>query len=222
VKVPTLNHLKRNPEEPDPSRLSPSNSDYSPSAAFVPKLLFPSSSTSPTPKSKTHIATDQSPGSPRRHQRTRNASSSGSNLHSVARKLFTSEIAATAAKAHEEKKPTSWAESSTSSSSTSLSEGHGALNVKAKAMKQGIKRGIMSTSMVIAHAHGPIRSNERPGIQREDTFEFVSKGTKSGTKGSHFAKADQDGDSLTAPSPTSSPRRSPRVAHSSKVPARQK
>lgn len=211
-----MNHLKRNPEEPDPSRLSPSNSDYSPSAAFAPKLLFPSSTASPTPKSKTRIATDQRPESPTRHQRTRTASSSKPNPQPVARKLFTSEIAATAAKTHEGKKPTSWAESSTSSSSTSLSEGHGALNIKAKAMKEGIKKGIMSTSMVIAHAHGPIRSNERPGIQREDTFEFVNKGSKSGTKGSRSIKATQDGDS-PGPTPTSSPRRSPRVAHPSKA-----
>lgn len=161
------------------------------------------------PKRKNRVTNQQHPGSPTRQQKT---SSSNPNLQPVARKLFASELDAPT-QTHEEKKPISWADTSTSSS-TSLPEGHGALNVKAKAMKEGMKKGVMSTRMVIAHAHGPIRPNERPGMQREDTFEFVNAATKSVPKSLHSVEADQDGDSPAAPTLASGPRRSKRVAHS--------
>jgi len=51
--LPFLIHLA-NPRQTDRSGLLPYNSDYSPCAAFVPKLLFPSPSTSPTQGRQTH------------------------------------------------------------------------------------------------------------------------------------------------------------------------
>lgn len=173
-------------KEPSGSRgrLSPSHEDYSPSAEFVPKLLFP---TSPTPASRTRRGAAASP--------TR-AAAPKAPVKSIARNIFAVEIAEQDKKAkgkgktepkveaEEDLFTTSpivvsttaggWATSSSSSRSSSVSESQGVHNVKAKALKEGIKRGAMSGSMVIAHTTGPVRGHAP--LERQDTFEGKKTG----------------------------------------------
>jgi len=120
-------------------------------------------------------------------------------LRPVGCKSFASEMAA-ASKTRKVNKPVSWAESAISG----VSEGDGAWNVKTKAMKEGIKKVTVSTSLVVAGARGPTRPGEHPEIHHEDTFESVSKGGNRASKAFHSAKAEQD---LNSPATdTSSPR----------------
>lgn len=168
-------------------RLSPSHEDYSPSAEFVPKLLFPTSP-SPTPESRTRRGA-AGLGSPTRLPPPK------TSTKSVARNLFANEIAAQEKKAKGKGKPEpevvgeddifsspaivptsagGWATSSSSSRSSSVSESQGVHNVKAKALKEGIRRGAMSGSMVIAQARGPARGHAP--LERQDTFEAKTNG----------------------------------------------
>lgn len=205
VKVPQPNYLAKRPGQP---KLSPSHSDYSPSDDFVPRLLFPTSSTSPTPKTRTRSAGGLRPDSPTRQPQV--ILSARPKSKPVARKLFASEIAAAEAGEEKKAKPSGWTDSSASSSSTGLSEGHGALNVKARAFKQGIKKGEMSAAMGVAHAHGPVRPGGRSGaLKREDTFELHHK---------KATKGQRDEDDEAPELPNDSLRRSPRVAMLAKSP----
>lgn len=62
-------------------------------------------------------------------------------------------------------------------------------------------RGTMSTSTLIAHAHGPMRS---PGIHREDAFEFM-KWPRDSHCAEDSGEAAGDTKSVTVPTLTSSP-----------------
>lgn len=227
MKVPRENMRAVRGPHPDP-RASPSNSDYSPGAAFVPKLLFPSAApTSPTPKSRTRVTRAGSPTP--RHPQT---PATITKPKGVARKLFATEIASASAPAAPEDtkgkaKPLSWAESSTSSSaSSSVAEAHGALNAKARALKQGLRKGAMSGSMAMAHTHGPVRADRPAGLlTREDTFGPEGSGatvtvkTKT-TVTATTRSASRLGDELApAAAITTSPRRSPRGPPSARTTA---
>ncbi|KAF8308222.1 hypothetical protein DL93DRAFT_2171284 [Clavulina sp. PMI_390] len=227
VKVHQPNFLKRRAGE-NPAALSPSNSDYSPTAAFEPRMLFPDAPTSPTPKSRTRggaRAAPENPTTPTRQIKGLPSRSGKSSSKPVARKLFAEEIASASkpsATSNEDDlfgtsgsalKPLSRAGSSTSSSSAALSEGHGALNVKARALKRGIRKGEMSASMAHAHAHGPVRPAGLTSLKREDTFDFLRHG---GRAAGHDNEDEADDHEVI----TLSPRRSPRVAAMSGIAAR--
>jgi hypothetical protein len=170
VKTVVPNYLKHTNDE---RQLSPSHPDYSPTTEFKPRRLF-ESSLSPTPVTRRRLAATRGE-SPTRQPSLRTAKGPRPN---VARRLFTVEIPVQESNQKDEStaighvgmgsKPVSgggWTTSS-SSSSSSVSASQGIHNIKAKALKAGIKQGAMSSSMVIAHAHGPPRGS----VTRQDTY----------------------------------------------------
>ncbi|KAF8325899.1 uncharacterized protein EI90DRAFT_3128437 [Cantharellus anzutake] len=151
------------PGEVDPSTLDPADPGFSPDTVIQPKLLWPSSPSTPRTRSQTVAARMRSsrcdpssiPSSP----------SEGPSSHPSATDTVPSELPVSRRlfpEAH------------------AIGPSH---HAKTAEMKEGIRKGRMSGSMVIAQAHGPIRAGKetlatvaRPGLSREPSH--IPKSTR--------------------------------------------
>ncbi len=147
------------PGDVDPSTLDPSHRDFSPeSMVMKPRLLWPSSPT--TPKTRSQTAAAAAPRSkPCRDPFSSSASASSSPSDEPLR--------------HPSATDTVPAEPPVARRLFAEAHAH-VHHAKTVEMKEGVKKGRMSGSMVIAQAHGPIRAGKEtkasvgpPGLSRQ-------------------------------------------------------